>query len=138
MELCVEARAYALAVPILDNYIHSLPVKKPKNFQPQILERSTTAAELANSAEYITSSSGHSETVTLAMLQRYYVLGAIAYIGLRDFKSARDFLEHVLVSPCDGNVASGLMVEAYKKWAILNCLVDGKVCRSAPRPTMVY
>jgi len=131
VELCLEARAYALAVPILDNYIHSLPVRPPKNFQTKTLEYSVPAAELSNSAEYITSNSGHSEQLDLATLQRYYVLGAMAYIGVRDFKSARDFLEHVLVTPCDGNVASGLMVEAYKKWTVLNCLVDGKVCRSA-------
>lgn len=60
-------------------------------------------------------------------IQEYYVLGAMAYLGLGRFKKAQQFLEHVLVVP-SANTANGLMLEAYKKWVLVNCLVGGKVC----------
>lgn len=125
IRLCMQTRQYAAAVPILDNYIHSLPSKIPSAVSE--LEYSLPAADCTNSAEFINSDSGHSKKVVRQDVEEYYLLGAGAYIGLREFKRARDFLEYVLVIPCSGNVASAAMVEAYKKWVLLNCLVDGSV-----------
>jgi COP9 signalosome complex subunit 3 len=62
-------------------------------------------------------------------IEEYYVLGAQAYLGIRQFKKAQHFLEHVLVIPT-ANTANGLMLEAYRKWALVSCLVEGKVCHS--------
>jgi COP9 signalosome complex subunit 3 len=64
-------------------------------------------------------------------VQEYYVLGAMAYLGLRQFTKAQHFLEHILVMP-SANAANGLMLEAYKKWVLLNCLVSGGA-KSVPR-----
>ena len=131
IRICVETRSYAAAQPILDNYIHSLPAKIP-NAVREGLEYSVPCADIAGSGEYIHESSGHSEKVSLADVQEYYILGAMAYLGLRQFEKARKFLEHVLVVPSN-NVANGLMLEAYKKWALVSCLVDGKVSHSTGR-----
>lgn len=137
IRLCMETRQYAAAVPVLDNYIHSLPSKIPHAITQ--LENSVLAANHTSSAEYINEGRGHSGKVTRQAVEEYYILGAGAYIGLRQFKKARDFLEHVLVQPCSPNAASGLMLEAYKKWIILNCLVDGAVSRPAKHyPVLVY
>lgn len=65
-------------------------------------------------------------------IQEYYVLGAMAYLGLGRFKKAQQFLEHVLVVP-SANTANGLMLEAYKKWVLVSCLVQGKVCYERER-----
>lgn len=127
IRLCMETRSYAAAVPILDNYIHSLPTRIPGQVR-EGLEYSVPCADNASSGEYIHIHSGHSDKVTLAEIQEYYVLGAMAYIGLRQFKKALRFLEYVLVVP-SANVANGLMLEAYKKWVLVSCLVDGTVSR---------
>jgi COP9 signalosome complex subunit 3 len=125
IQLCMETRSYAAALPILDNYIHSIPTKIPAAVR-EGLEYSVPCADVATSGEYIYQGSGHSEKVTLVDLQEYYLLGAMAYLGLRQFKKAQQLLEHVLIAP-SANVANGLMLEAYKKWVLVNCLVNPTV-----------
>jgi COP9 signalosome complex subunit 3 len=121
----MEARAYASAVQILDNHIHSLPSKIPHAVSS--LEYSVPAAEHKNSGDYITLKSAHSDKLTLEAVQEYYVLGAMAYSGARQFEDARNFLEHVLVTPSTQNGCTGLFLEAYQKWILLSLLVDGNV-----------
>jgi COP9 signalosome complex subunit 3 len=125
VQLCMETRSYNAAVPILDNYIHSIPTKIPAAVR-EGLEYSVPCADVATSGEYIHQGSGHSEKVTLTDLQEYYLLGAMAYLGLRQFREAQHLLEHVLIVP-SANVANGLMLEAYKKWVLVSCLVDSTV-----------
>jgi COP9 signalosome complex subunit 3 len=125
IRLCMETRSYAAAEPILDNYIHSLPSKIPASVR-ETLEYSVPCADVAASGEFIHQASGHSDKVTLADMQEYYLLGAMAYLGTRQFKKARQFLEHVLIVP-SVNVANGFMLEAYKKWVLVSCLVNSTV-----------
>lgn len=128
IQLCMETRSYAAAMPILDNYIHSLPSATP-TFTREGLEYSVPCADTATSGEFIHNKSGHSDKVTLSDVMEYYVLGAMAYLGVRQFKHAHALLEHALVVPTAG-VANGLMVEAYKKWVLLSCLVNKSVSGS--------
>ncbi|KAF1930280.1 uncharacterized protein M421DRAFT_369933 [Didymella exigua CBS 183.55] len=130
IRLCLETRSYAAAEPILDNYIHSLPSSIPAAVR-EGSEYSVLAADVARSGEFIHKASGHSDKVTFVDIQEYYVLGAMAYLGLRQFAKAQHFLEHVLIMP-SANVANGLMLEAYKKWVLLSCLVSGGP-KSIPR-----
>ncbi|KAF2477928.1 uncharacterized protein BDR25DRAFT_275470 [Lindgomyces ingoldianus] len=125
IRLCMENRSYTAALPILDNYIYSLPAAIPKAVLEQ-LEYSVPSADHINSGEYIHLKSGHTEKITVTDVQEYYMLGALAYIGLRQFKKAMEFLEHVLVVPSQG-LANGLMLEAYKKWVLVSCLAKGSV-----------
>jgi COP9 signalosome complex subunit 3 len=137
IRLCLDTRSYAAAEPILDNYIHGLPSHIPAVVR-EGYEYSVACADVARSGEYIHRLSGHSDKVALADVQEYYVLGAMAYLGLRQFTKAQHFLEHVLVMP-SANVANGLMLEAYKKWVLLSCLVSGEakhIPRSA-NPTAI-
>jgi COP9 signalosome complex subunit 3 len=122
VRLCLETRSYAAAEPILDNYIHSLPAKIPPTAR-EGLEYSVPCSDVASSGEYIHQGSGHTDKATLESLLEYCLLGAMAYLGMRQFKKAQQLLEHVLVAP-SSNVANGLMLEAYKKWVLVNCLVD--------------
>ncbi|KAF1949316.1 hypothetical protein CC80DRAFT_429572 [Byssothecium circinans] len=131
VRLCLETRSYTAAVPILDNYIHSLP----SAIQPLLrdgTEYSVPCADSTTSGEFIHTRSGHSEKITLADVQEYYLLGAMAYMGARQFKHAHQLLEHALVVPT-ANVANGLMLEAYKKWLVLGCLVNNKSAKQTPR-----
>jgi COP9 signalosome complex subunit 3 len=126
IQLCMETRSYAAAEPILNNYIHTLPAKIPDNVL-QGLEYSVLCEPILSSGDYIFVGSGHSHKVTLSDVQEYYILGAMAYLGMRQFKKAQQFLEHVLVVPT-ANTANGYMLEAYKKWVLIGCLVDETVC----------
>ncbi|KAH9861608.1 hypothetical protein J1614_011360 [Plenodomus biglobosus] len=123
IQLCLETRSYAAAEPILDNYIHTLPSRIPTVVR-EGLEYSVPCSDVASSGEYIHQASGHSERVWLQDVLEYYVLGAMAYLGLKKFKKAQQFLECVLIAP-SSNVANGLMLEAYKKWVLVSCLVNG-------------
>lgn len=122
IRLCLETRSYAVALPILDNHIHSFPTAI-QNLLRESTEYFVPCADPVTSGEFIHTRSGHSDKITLAEVQEYYVLGAMAYIGARQFKNAHQMLEHVLVIPTTG-VANGLMLEAYKKWVLLGCLVN--------------
>ena len=128
VQLCCETRSYAAAEPILDNYIHTIPLMMPTVARDG-LEYSVPCADVASSGEYIHQHSGHSDKFSVSEIEEYYVLGAQAYLGIRQFKKAQHFLEHVLVIPT-ANTANGLMLEAYRKWALVSCLVEGKVCHS--------
>ncbi|KAL6707557.1 hypothetical protein ACN47E_003906 [Coniothyrium glycines] len=130
VQLCLETRSYAAATPVLDNYIHTIPVKIP-NVVREGLEYSVACADVASSGDFIHVSSGHSEKVSVTDVQEYYLLGAMAYLGLRQFKKAKHLLEYVLIVPA-ANTANGLMLEAYKKFVLVSCLVEGEF-KGAPR-----
>lgn len=117
----MESRQYRLAAPILDNLIHSFPGARIPDG-----ELSLPCAKHPLSNGFITSSSGFSEKLHARDVQEYFLLGAMAYLGLQRYKDAMLFLNHVLVVPTQ-NVANGLMLEAYRKWLLVACLVDGDV-----------
>ncbi|KAJ4346978.1 uncharacterized protein N0V89_010911 [Didymosphaeria variabile] len=130
IQLCMETRSYKAALPVLNNYIHSLPAAIAKETLDD-LEYSVVAADSVASGEYINLKSGHTAKISLTDLQEYYVLGAMAYLGERQVKDALHFLEHVLVTPAN-NALNGLMLEAYKKWVLISCLAD-KSYKTPPR-----
>ncbi|KAF2012028.1 hypothetical protein BU24DRAFT_412563 [Aaosphaeria arxii CBS 175.79] len=134
IRICVETRSYAAANPILDNYIHSLPGSIPQVVR-ESLEFSVPASDkLTNSGEFIHAKSGHSDKISLPDLQEYYLLGSHAYIGQRQWAKAMRLLEHILVTPVVTGVGNGLMLEAYKKWVLVTCLVHG-TAKPLPRTT---
>jgi COP9 signalosome complex subunit 3 len=79
-----------------------------------------------NSSGYITVKSGLTNEVSVAAVQQYYVCGAMIYIGLRMWEEALVFLELVLVTP-NQSVSNGFMLEAYKKWILVGCMLNGRV-----------
>lgn len=130
IRLCLESRSYTVALPILNNYIHSFPSAIPNSIR-EGTEYFVLCADPVTSGEFIHTRSGHTEKITLAEVHEYYLLGAMAYIGARQFKSAHQMLEHALVVPTAG-VANGLMLEAYKKWVLVDCLVNNTGSVSVP------
>lgn len=135
IRLCLDARTYRLALPIVNKTIHSFPTK---NIAP--VDRLPLCADHHLSSGYITHQSGFTNKITPADVQEYYLLGAIIYILLRIWDRAMLYLEHVLAAPTQ-NTTTALMVEAYRKWVLVATLVHGgvsvKVPLAAPQP-MVY
>ena len=56
----------------------------------------------------------------------YFLYGAMLYMGLKMWERALLFLEIVIMAPTN-NIASMIMVEAYKKWVLVGLLCTGGV-----------
>ncbi|KAF4540986.1 Cop9 signalosome subunit 3 [Lasiodiplodia theobromae] len=119
LRLCHEVRAFYEALPILDQFIRSFPSQSIAG-----AEFTLPCADHFTSAGYITVRSGLSDRITAADVHEYFLLGANTYLALRQYKQAQLLLEYILTTPTQ-NVASGLMAEAYRKWVLVGCLVDG-------------
>ncbi|OJD37039.1 cop9 subunit 3 [Diplodia corticola] len=119
LRLCHEVRAFYEALPILDQYIHSFPSQPIAG-----AEFTLPCADHITSAGYINVRSGLSDRVTTADVHEYFLLSANTYLALRQYKQAQLFLEYILTTPTQ-SVASGLMAEAYRKWVLVGCLVNG-------------
>jgi COP9 signalosome complex subunit 3 len=119
LRLCLLARLPRQALPILDKDIYSLPTDPQRGVDDRL-----PCANHELSATFITKSSNISAPLTASDVHEYYLLGAHVYIGLRRYARARLFLELVLGSPTQ-NVATPLMVEAYKRLILVNLLSTG-------------
>ena len=65
--------------------------------------------------------------VTARGYLEYYLMGALCYMGAGFYKKALMFLEIVLAAPSQQNATSFILIEAYRKWVLLNLLVHGYV-----------
>ena len=119
--LCMETRSYQYAISVLNNSALSFPLGAIQG-----IEQPLPSSTKLHSSEYITTQSELSDKIVPADVQEYYVLGAMAYVGVENYARAQILLEHVLVSPTN-NIATGLMLEAYRKWVLVSLLTVGKV-----------
>jgi len=55
----------------------------------------------------------------------YYYYGGVAYVGLKDFKSALEFFK--MAFSCPAIVLSAIMVESYKKFVLVSLILYGQV-----------
>ena len=83
-------------------------------------------SNLQSSSEYITLDSGITDRISVTKVQQYHMYGAMVFISLQDWRQAKHFLDHVLLTPTQ-SVANGLILEAYKKWVLVHLLAKDKV-----------
>ena len=114
------ANTAAQAIPILEHSINTFPTTSPSTPEAPICSPSTP------SGVFMLPGHGFSDPIELSYIQEYYLTGAIIYMQLKDWQRAILFLEQVLSTPTVSN-PTGMMVEAYRKWVLLNILVNGKV-----------
>jgi COP9 signalosome complex subunit 3 len=122
LQICLEMALYAEALPVLDRAIYNFPATTSSNLDGQYL-----CSEGRDSSAYITYKSELTTQIHYRQVQEYYLLGGIIYLALgpRRYEDARLCFEMVLMSPTQ-NVATGFMLEAYRKWLLLGVLIDGK------------
>ncbi|KAI9810393.1 MAG: hypothetical protein M1827_006279 [Pycnora praestabilis] len=118
VQLCLEARSYRPALPILSNDIYHFPQPPIAGAAPFLCSPNEP------SCSYINASSGISGKLSYMDHLEYHLYGAMLYIGLKDWERALVFLEYVISAPTNG-VASNIMVEAYKKWVLAGLLQTG-------------
>jgi COP9 signalosome complex subunit 3 len=124
VRLCLEAGVFEEALPIIEKPIHSIP----QNGTPQFDGPYLCSAHQDSSA-FITPNSNLTEKISEKDVQEYYLLVGMIYIGLRRWEDALLALELVMISSTQ-STASGIMVEAYRKWILVGCLARGTVSRA--------
>lgn len=124
MRLCLEAREYQDALPVLENDIYHFPLAQERG-AVHINSRYLCANQDSRST-FLTSASGLSDKLDPRDHLQYFLLGAMIYIGAKNWVRALLFLDIVLTSPVN-NTTSMIQVEAYKKWVLVNLLHQGFV-----------
>lgn len=120
LRLCLLAQAYAEAVDILDRPIYHLPTT-----QPDVQISRNICSRSDQSWTYLSPACGLTQPVSSRTYLEYYLLGGMCYMALRRYKAALFFLEVVVATPTAQNVASAVMIEAYKKWLLVGLLLTG-------------
>ncbi|KIW61596.1 hypothetical protein PV05_01698 [Exophiala xenobiotica] len=127
IRLCLLAQAYAEALDILDRPIYHIPTQQ-NDFQG--------SKEMCSSSQptwkYLSPTTGLTHPISSRTYMEYYLLGGMCYMAMRRYRDALFFLEVVLSTPTLQNVASSIMIEAYKKWLLVGLLLDG-VAPTAPK-----
>lgn len=124
LRLVLQSGNYRLALPVLDQIVYNFPTEKSSEVDGRV-----PCARHFDSAGYITVESGLTGRIQAAYVHEYYILGALVYIALQRWEEAMLFLELILVSP-NASQANGFMLEAYRKWILIGCIINGRVSSS--------
>ena len=119
VRLCVQRRAHHEALPVLANSIYRFPSRTSK-----VSNYPLKSVPACPSSNWITPTSGFTDTIRLVDIQQYYQLGAIAYLRSGDLPNASLYLEHVLATPAY-NVPNAPMIEAYQTWLLVSLVLHG-------------
>jgi len=121
VKLCLQAKAYSYALPVLNKHICHLPT-----FPGQSSSESSILCADGSSVSFMTDISGFSSKLSYRDYLRYFLYGGMVYMALKKWHSALHFLGVVVSMPISSSV-SLIMVEAYKKWVLVGLLEKGKV-----------
>lgn len=131
--LCLEARAYTAASPVLDHNIFHFPPTTNKLAENSMFPHLSSHHD--SSSTFITPDSGLSAKLEYRHHLLYFLYGAMIYMGLKKWKRALLFLEIVIMSPVVSNV-SKIQVDAYKKWVLVSLLYKGHVSDTCTRKAL--
>jgi COP9 signalosome complex subunit 3 len=124
LRLCLEAREYRVALPILDRDIFYFP--SPPNIALVHINPPFPCSPHEFSSTFITTASHLSAKLDHTHHLQYFIFGAMIYMKLKDWERALHFLEIVITCPA-ANTASMIQVEAYKKWILVHIVANGQV-----------
>ena len=122
--LCLQAKAFREALPVLDCDIYHFPSALEKSSLVHLCP--LPSSDHDSSAGYITTSSGLSDRLYYQDHLTYFLYGAMLYLAMKEWNRALLFLEIVIMSPSN-STASMIQVEAYKKWVLVGLLLKGRV-----------
>ncbi|KAJ5788091.1 hypothetical protein N7457_003081 [Penicillium paradoxum] len=123
VRLCLQAKAYSCALPILNKQICHFPVLPDRSSSmPSVL-----CADHGSSMFFITETSGLSSMLSYRDYLQYFLYGGMIYMALTEWRKALHFLGVVISAPSATSL-SMVMVEAYKKYVLVGLLERGKLC----------
>lgn len=123
VRLCLRARAYTYALPVLDKNVCHFPTSTS---HPAFKSSVLPCAAHDSSLSFVTETSGISSKLTYKDYLQYFLCGGMVYMALKQWCKAAHFLGIVISMPTVGPI-SMIMVEAYKKWILVSLLEKGKV-----------
>ncbi|KAJ5898614.1 hypothetical protein N7504_008902 [Penicillium tannophilum] len=123
-QLCLAARAYTCALPVLNKHICHIPALPSRASSNSLL---ILCAEHESSQSFINETTGLASKLSYRDYLRYFLYGGMIYLALKEWRKASHFLGTVISMPTMGSV-SMIMVEAYKKWILVGLLDKGKLC----------
>lgn len=123
--LCLSARAFSSAIPVLDKDIFHFPAPFDKNSSLPLPN-----SHHETSSTFITIGSGLSDKLGYKDHLKYFLYGAMLYLGVKNWERALFFLEVVIATPTN-NTVSMVQVEAYKKYVLTGLLLEGRVSSHA-------
>ncbi|KAL9108575.1 MAG: hypothetical protein Q9227_006661 [Pyrenula ochraceoflavens] len=120
---CLIARMYDVAVPVVDPGIYHIPYAPERGSAVrvnhlQLIEDGIRSPHLSGNTDL-------GGKVNSREYMEYFLNCGTIYIGLKKWEKALFCLEVVLAMPT-ANVASMVMVHAYKRWALVGLLLKGK------------
>lgn len=121
VKLALHSSSYAHALPIVDKFLYQFP----PDTEHGCTERLLCSVQASNEV-FITDSSGFSGDLTYRDHLQFYLYSAMIYMAAKQWDRASHCLNVVVSSPTATSV-SKIMVEAYKKWTLVNLLGHGKV-----------
>jgi COP9 signalosome complex subunit 3 len=122
--LCLRARTYAVALPVIEKDICFFPSGADQSY----LRRSgpVLGGQHESDAAFIAHTSGFSSKLTYRDHLQYFLYSSMIYMGLKEWGRALHLLSIVISMPSINSV-SAIMVEAYKKWVLVSLLEKGTV-----------
>lgn len=121
VKLALHSSSYAYALPIMDKFLYQFPADS----EHARAEHPLCSVQASNEV-FITDSSGFSKDLTYRDHLQFYLYSAMIYMAVKQWDRASHCLNIVVSSPT-ANSVSKIMVEAYKKWMLVNLLGHGKV-----------
>lgn len=120
IRLCLLSQAYAEAASLLDDPIHHIPA-----LQSESRGTKYVCSPSGQSWTFASPPTGLTQQITSRTYLEYYLMGGMCYMALRRYQDAMFFFEVVLTAPTIQNVASSIMIEAYKKWLLVGLVLNG-------------
>ncbi|KAG0651900.1 COP9 signalosome complex subunit 3 [Hyphodiscus hymeniophilus] len=121
IKYALETRSYGVIAPIVEKPVLYYPGANDQ-LKPKYL------CDLSLSpAAYITINSGFLSKLKSLDIMEYFYNSGMIMIGLRRWEDALDCLESVITYPAKEGAVSKVMIEAYKKWALVSILAEGKL-----------
>jgi COP9 signalosome complex subunit 3 len=122
--LCLRARAYVMALPVIDHDISCFPGGMERTHYRR--HQSLLCARRIPNTTTITHSTGLSAKLAYRDYLQYFLYSSMIYIGLKQWRNALHFLKIVISAPSISSI-SMVMVEAYKKWILISLIENGGV-----------
>ncbi|KAJ9481681.1 hypothetical protein VN97_g11784 [Penicillium thymicola] len=123
VRLCLQARAYSCALPVLNKQICHFPISRGRPSS----DSSVLCADNGLGVSFMTEASAVSSKLSYRDYLQYFLYGGMVYMALKKWRNALHFLGIVISTPGTSSV-SLIMVEAYKKWVLVGLLEKGRLC----------
>ncbi|KAL2783015.1 signalosome subunit 3 [Aspergillus keveii] len=121
VRLALLSSSYTYALPITNQLLYHFPTDADHVHHGYL-----SCSEHAPTTTLVTNASGISSKLTHRDHLQYFLYSAMIYMALKKWDEACHCLNAVITSPTS-NAVSKIMVEAYKKWILVNLLGYGKV-----------